>query len=52
MKHTSEAAFETAIGTVFLKFVYGKLASSAFDIERAIFPDKVLAFIRLMGLRP
>ncbi|MFP4032570.1 MAG: hypothetical protein ACLFRG_05160 [Desulfococcaceae bacterium] len=36
MKPTSDAAFETAIETVLLNDGYGKLASIAFDAERAI----------------
>ena len=46
MKQTSEAAFETAIEAVLLNDGYSKLASGAFDAERAIFPDEALAFIR------
>lgn len=52
MKRTSEAPFETAIEAVLRKDVYGKLGSGAFDGERASFPDKVLAFIRIIGPRP
>ena len=46
MKQTSEAAFETAIEAVLLNDGYNKLASGAFDTERAIFPEEALAFIR------
>ncbi|MDY0050774.1 MAG: type I restriction endonuclease, partial [Halothiobacillaceae bacterium] len=46
MKQTSEAAFETAIEAVLLNDGYSKLASGAFDTERAIFPDEALTFIR------
>lgn len=46
MKPTSEAAFETAIETVLLSDGYSRLASDAFDTERALFPDEALAFIR------
>ena len=46
MKQTSEAAFETAIEVVLLNNGYRKLASGAFDTERAIFRDEALAFIR------
>ncbi len=46
MKHTSEAAFETAIEAVLLGDGYSKLAAGAFDTERAIFPGEALAFIR------
>ncbi|NLZ62566.1 MAG: type I restriction endonuclease subunit R, partial [Lentisphaerae bacterium] len=46
MKLTSEAAFETAIEAVLLSDGYSKLASDAFEVERAIFPDEALAFIR------
>jgi type I restriction enzyme R subunit len=45
-KHTSEAAFETAIEAVLLADGYQALLSSAFDRERAIFPEVALAFIR------
>jgi len=46
MKQTSEAAFETAIEAVLLNDGYSKLTSSAFDAERAIFPEEALTFIR------
>ena len=46
MKQTSEAAFETAIEAVLLHDGYSKLASGAFDTERAIFPGEALTFIR------
>ncbi len=46
MKHTSEAAFETAIESVLLADGFNKLPSVSFDRERAIFPDEALAFIR------
>ena len=46
MNSTSEAAFETAIEAVLLNDGYEKLASGAFDPERAIFPDEALRFIR------
>ncbi|MCB5286006.1 MAG: DEAD/DEAH box helicase family protein, partial [Candidatus Cloacimonetes bacterium] len=46
MKQTSEAAFETAIEAVLLNDGYCKLASGAFDTERAIFSDEALIFIR------
>ena len=42
MKQTSEAAFETAIEAVLLHDGYSKLASGAFDTERAIFPGEAL----------
>ena len=46
MNPTSEAAFETAIEAVLLSDGYRKLASDAFDTERALFPSEALAFIR------
>jgi len=46
MNPTSEAAFETAIEAVLLSDGYRKLASDAFDAERALFPSEALAFIR------
>ncbi len=46
MKQTSEAAFETAIEAALLADGYQSLSSTAFDRERAIFPDTVLDFIR------
>jgi type I restriction enzyme R subunit len=46
VKRTSETAFETAIEAVLLNDGYSKLASGAFDSERAIFPEVALAFIR------
>lgn len=45
MKQTSEAAFETAIEAALLADGYQALPSTAFDRERAIFPDTVLDFI-------
>ena len=45
-KHTSEAAFETAIETVLLADGYTRLDGKGFDRERAIFPAEALAFIR------
>jgi len=45
-KRTSEAAFESAIETALLADGYHNLPSPAFDRERAIFPETVLAFIR------
>jgi type I restriction enzyme R subunit len=45
MKRTSEAAFETAIEFVLLDNGYARINSDAFDRERAIFPDEVLAFV-------
>jgi len=47
MKRTSEAAFETAIEAVLLDDGYTKVDAKGFDRERAIFPDEVLAFIRV-----
>ena len=46
MKRTSEAAFETAIEDVLLKAGYESLESTAFDRERAIFPEPALDFIQ------
>lgn len=43
--HT-EFAFETVISSVLLGNGYQTLPSEAFDRERAIFPEEVLAFIR------
>ncbi len=40
MKQTSEAAFESAIEAVLLNGGYSKLASGAFDTERAIYLAK------------
>lgn len=45
MKHTSEAAFETAIEQVLLSNGYSR-PQGGFDPRRAIFPDEVLGFIR------
>lgn len=45
-KQTSEWAFETAIEGVLLANGYGRVAASAFDRERAIFPAEALAFIQ------
>lgn len=45
-KHTSEAAFETAIETVLLADGYTRLDGKGFDRERAIFPAEALTFIR------
>lgn len=45
-KPTSEAAFETAISEVLLAGGYTAVESGAFDRERAIFPEVVLAFIQ------
>ncbi len=50
MKQTSEAAFETAIEAALLTDGYVSLPSTAFDRERAIFPETVLEFIR--GTQP
>ena len=46
MSQTSEAAFETVIETNLLQDGYVRIKGEGFDRERAIFPDKVLAFIR------
>ncbi|HHJ13582.1 MAG TPA: type I restriction endonuclease subunit R, partial [Gammaproteobacteria bacterium] len=46
MKQTSEAAFETAIEAALVADGYRSLPSTAFDRERAIFPDTALDFIR------
>lgn len=46
MTRTSEAAFETAIEAVLLAGGYTRVDARGFDRERAIFPDKALAFIR------
>ena len=46
MKHTSEAAFETAIEAVLLADGYLRVAPQGFDRERAIFPAQALAFIQ------
>lgn len=46
MKPTSEAAFETAIESVFLADGYGKVDGKGFDRERAFFPAEALAFIQ------
>ncbi len=46
MKQTSEAAFETAIEAVLLADGYHQLPATAFDRERAIFPEVALEFIR------
>ncbi|HIO30266.1 type I restriction endonuclease subunit R [Marinobacter salarius] len=46
MKQTSEAAFESSIEAVLVSGGYSKLASKAFDTERAIFPEESLMFIR------
>ena len=51
-KHTSEAAFETAIEDVLLSDGYRKLASEAFDRKRAIFPETALEFIRTTQGKP
>jgi type I restriction enzyme R subunit len=45
-KRTSEAAFETAIESVLLGDGYKWVDGKGFERERAIFPDKVLDFIR------
>jgi type I restriction enzyme R subunit len=46
MKHTSEAAFETAIEAVLLSDGYTRIDGKGFDRERAIFPNEALEFIR------
>ncbi|MDP2126062.1 MAG: DEAD/DEAH box helicase family protein [Pseudohongiella sp.] len=46
MKHTSEAAFETAIESVLLADGYTRLDGKGFDRERAIFTEQALIFIR------
>ena len=46
MKRTTEAAFETVIEAHLLENGYVPITSDAFDRERAIFPEEVLAFIR------
>ena len=45
-KRTSEAAFETAIESILLADGYTRVDSTAFDRERALFPDEALASIR------
>lgn len=42
MKSTSEAAFETAIESVFLANGYARVNGKGFDHEQAIFPDNAL----------
>ena len=46
MKRTTEAAFETVIEAHLLENGYVRITGEAFDRERAIFPETVLAFIR------
>ncbi|MDE2463490.1 MAG: hypothetical protein KGO02_07250 [Alphaproteobacteria bacterium] len=46
MKRTSEAAFETAIESALLADGHARVQAQGFDRERAICPDKALAFIR------
>jgi len=46
MKHTNEAAFETAIESVLLADGYARVEAKGFDRERAIFADEALAFVR------
>ena len=46
MKRTTETAFEAVIEANFLQNGYVPIAGEAFDRERAIFPETVLAFIR------
>ena len=45
-KRVSETAFETVIEAQLLEGGYTAVDGQAFDRERAIFPDEVLAFIR------
>lgn len=46
MKHTSEAAFETAIESVLLANGYTRVDGKGFDRERALFPTETLGFIQ------
>jgi len=46
MKMTGESSFGTVIETHLLAGGYASIAPEAFDRERAIFPETVLAFIR------
>lgn len=46
MNATTEAAFETALSATLLAGGYVKVPPEAFDRERAIFPQIILAFIR------
>ena len=46
MKRTTETAFESVIEAHLLENGYVPITSEAFDRDRAIFPESVLAFIR------